>query len=666
MLDKLAGSALTEADARKMQVKPCTAEEAKRLKLAAAAACFLIPYFDLRGKPTRFYRARYLEDTRKGFDKVAGKKALRYTQPPDTSTELYLYPNGSWTSLAVDPATAVIITEGELKAACCTQHGLPCIGLGGVWSFQSNKHGQPLIPGFDSFLWEGRTVYIVYDSDAVTNPDVVLAESRLAQRLLERGAIVFIGRIPPDEQMSKVGIDDFIVLNGFDAFSEKVLAPSFEYKASEVLHGLNQRVVYVRDPGFIWDHETRQKVPPGAFKEHAFSNHHITEQRTVAEKQVMVKKPAAKAWLEWEYRAEVKGLTFQPGAARITEETQLLNTWSGWGVDMPRAGDVEPWEQLMGHLFGSDLYARRWFEQWCAYPLQHPGYKMVTAAAIWGTVHGSGKSLVGYTLMRIYGVHAEELKDDDLDDERKQWAQDLQFVLADDITARGDRRFMRRLMTMVTQKFMRIDPKYVPSYKVPDCMNWYFTSNDPDALYMDDEDRRFFIHETNAGKFKNYPVYKKWMDSDEGISALWYYFLNYPMDGFDPSAEAPETLGKASMIELGKSDLGAWVRELRDNGVAMLSKAGMKGDLFTSKELHALYDPGGQKKASPNALARELKRAGFKAPGNGSKLHLSDGQQVYAYAVINRNYWREASWKLACSHYEAHRPPVDKRAKKKF
>ena len=654
MFAKAASSALDPSTVRRLQFRPNTRAASVLAKLPVAAACFVIPYFDLNGKPTKFYRARYLEDTRGGFDRVTGKKPMRYSQPANTVTELYMPPLIDWAAYAARVEAPLIITEGELKAACATLAGFACVGLGGVWSFQSAKHGTALLPAFDAFNLKGRTVYIVFDSDAVTNPNVVSAELRLAQRLTERGAHVYIGRLPPSEELNKVGLDDYLMLSP-GRFQEDVLDAAYEYAGSAELHKLNGRVLYVRDPGFIWDHELSLRLSSNAFKEHAFSNVSYTEQRETAAGTKLVKVQAAPTWLQWAHRAEVPGLVFAPGADRITGEG-LLNTWTGWGPRKPQAGNTAPWQQLMEHLFGEDTAARRWFEQWCAYPLQHPGAKMATAAALWGATHGSGKTLVGHTLMRIYGKHASELKDTDLDDDRNEWADSRQFILADDITARGDRKFMRRLMTMITQKYIRLNPKYIPSYAVRDLINYYFTSNDPDALYMDDGDRRFFIWEVSAGKFTAYQRYVDWRDSEEGIAALWAYLLQLDLQGFDPQAPAPETQGKRSMIELGKSDLGSWVRELKDSAPRLLGRAGLKGDLFNAKELYALYDPSGDKRASPNALARELKRAGFTSPANGNSIRLPDGSMTMVYAILNAGVWKDASWKDACDHYINSRP----------
>jgi hypothetical protein len=58
---KLRESTLTPADATKLRLQPCTAQQCAKLNLVVARAGFRIPYFDLSGRPTSFYRYRYLE-----------------------------------------------------------------------------------------------------------------------------------------------------------------------------------------------------------------------------------------------------------------------------------------------------------------------------------------------------------------------------------------------------------------------------------------------------------------------------------------------------------------------------------------------------------------------------------------------------------------------------
>lgn len=655
MLDKLGQSALDEEDARLMKLEPLTGMGMRSLKLPEFPA-FKIPYFTLQGKVDKFFRARYVVSTLKGFDAVAGKKPLRYVQPAKSESGVYLPPFVDWVEMAADATQPLVITEGELKAACATKYGFPTLGLGGVYSFQSNAHNHMLIPALAEFEWSERIVYICYDSDSSTNPNVLVAEQRLAQRLTELGALVHITRLPAQEELAKCGLDDFIVLRGAEAFAELLDSEkTYAYDAAKVLHGLSERVVYVRDPGIIWDHTLKRRMSPSDFTSHQFANvHYWAEVSMPKGGTTRVKKPAATAWLQWEARAECLGLAFRPGAARITEDG-YLNTWTGWGVTEPIAGDVSPWHELMEHIFAGAPEARRWFERWAAYPIQNPGAKLATAMAVWGPTHGSGKTLIGHTLMRVYGTkHSVELKDADLEDDRNEWADSKCFALCDDITAKGDRKLMRKLMTMVTQKMLRINTKYVPSYFLEDLINYYYTSNEPDMFYMDENDRRFYVHETQAGKFLNYKRYVAWRDSDEGIAALWHYLLSIDLGDFDPQAPAPVSDGKKAMIDMGKSELGAWVLEFRRNTDYMLKQANMTGDLFTMKQLHALYDPMGNKKASPNALSREFKREGYNPCCAGAPVRLSNGQQLVVWPVRNFDKWKKAPWGEVKAEYEKH------------
>lgn len=660
MLEKLAGSLLNATDVTKLKLKPLTAAQVKPLDLPCDVAGFLIPYFSLDGKPTSFWRLRYLEDTRKGFDVLNGRKALRYVQPGGGVNEVYLPPFIDWRRMAENVEIPIVITEGELKAACATKLKIPTIGLGGVYSFKSTKNVISLLPMLRQFQWKGRRVIICYDSDAVTNPKVVTAENQLARKLTEEGADVSIARLPPDGE-NKVGIDDFLLKNTVDDFMEIIDAAS-SYQASWALHEMNEMVAYIRNPGFVYDFVNDMRLGCEPFVRHSYSTYWHDE--PVGEK--MAKKQTALVWLQWKHRTELDKVTFAPGKPKTTDN--MLNLWNGWPIE-PKKGSVKLWHQLLDHLFqGAEPGARQWFEQWCAYPLQHPGAKMASAACFWGVIQGSGKTMVGHSLMRIYGSYSAEVNDDELEDPRMDWAENLQFVLADDITSNDNRKLANRLKTMITQKTLRINQKYIPRYSVPDCINYYFTGNAPDTFYLEDDDRRNFIHEVIAGKleveFRR--AYIAWRDSDEGTAALFHYLLELDLDGFDPQAEAFQTQAKKDMIQLTKSDIGGWVYDLHANFDRVLK---MPGDLFTASELLAMYDPMKQGRVTANGLARELKKAGFRAPGISGSMTITKFGNVRLYAIKNKGFWQKQKTKVVVEHYENNRtadPSAKKSTKVKF
>ena len=659
LLSKLKDSTLTATDAEKLKLEIITANTAVGLNLPEAAG-FKIPYFDPKGKKTSFYRIRYLEaPIKKGFaGQTVNNKPLRYIQLPNTNNRVYFAPGYGidWEDVCKTPDVALVITEGELKAAAGCKLGIPVIGLGGVWNFRAVKKRVDLLPDLAGIKWKGRKVYIAYDSDAINNPLVMSAERVLAEKLIHLGADVHITRIPHAKKNVKVGLDDFIAANGKNRTLRLFSHHSYQFDLSAALHELNQEVIYIRDPGIVIEYESMLKMTPMAFTGHAYSNRFYIEYGTNKDGSLTEKKKAAaRAWLEWEYRAELNGLTYAPGDHKVIPGKKQLNTWPGWGIE-PKKGNVKPWKELLLHIFGNDKGAMRWFEQWCAYPVQHPGTKMFSAIVIWGLVEGSGKTMLGHTLMRLYGKNAIEIHDTQLRDDRNEWAEAKQFVLADDITGHSNRELANRLKTLITQKWVRLNPKYVPSYSVPDCINYFFTSNDVDAFFLTDKDRRYFIHEVNNGKPdpKWLKKYLDWRDSDDGIAALHSHLLGVNVSDFNPQAEAYKTDSKEQMVNLVRSELNDWVAQLGHYGDLYINGIKQTGDLWTSTELLRRYDPDGKSGVRSNGMARELSKCGYKQ----LKQIRTDIGPVRLFILRNHDKWTRASSEKVREHYAETCPEV--------
>lgn len=615
--DKLHESALTPKHASKLLFELIIASEAADEGLPVHLGGFRIPYFDLDGVPTGFWRYRYLENTNTGFDKATKKKTLRYVQPKGTLNQLYLPPLLNWKELAEDTTQSVVITEGELKAACGCAHEIPTIGLGGVWCFRSGASHVALLEQFKEIKWKDRLVRICYDSDASTNPNVMAAENALAKELVRLGAQVQIVRLPALAPPSKTGMDDFIASEGPVEFLNALMHGA-DWRACQELFALNEEVVYVRDPGVVIQLDNLQRYSTRAFIDHAFATRRYMEEQPTARGTRLVEKSAAAEWIKWPCRAEVNKVTYKPGEARITSNEEL-NTWQGWGCE-PTEGDIEPWDELLDYVFQDDMEHRKWFEQWLAYPIQHPGAKLFTACVFWGTKHGTGKSLIGYTMMELYGKNSTEIGDQNLQGNFNDWAENKQFVMGDEITGGDKRHSADRMKSMITQRQLRVNQKYIPSYTVPDCINYYFTSNHPDAFFLEDADRRFFIHELRREPLEPefYAKYDKWFKGS-GPRYLFHHLLNVDLEGFSPEAKAPTTRSKTEMIDNGRSDIGAWVAMLKHqpDTVLRIGSEVLNWTLATAQELHELYDRNRTGKTTSTGMARELARQGVLKANKG-------------------------------------------------
>jgi hypothetical protein len=634
----------------------------------------LIPYFDVRGGPLasapkhpQFYRLRYLARLT-DFDSITGRKTTRYVQEPGSGVCAYFPTSLDWKPIVADPSTRLFVTEGELKAAKACREGFPTVGLGGVYNYRAAKYGVTFLPELEAVDWVRRHVYVVYDSDYRTNAQVCRALYEFAELIRDRGAYPYLISLPELRADEKTGLDDFLTLESGAAF-RRLVTQGEPLTLAKPLWQLNDRVVYVRNPGLIMETRTGQKLSPTIFRDAAYAPESYSERVLKADGSVSLKRTsAAAAWLKWPLRFEVDALTYAPGRPRIVETGRRVkyNTWSGWGAE-PRKGNVEPFTQLVDHLFtGSEPEAKRWFLDWAAYPLRYPGTKLFTSAVVFGVRHGTGKSLLGLTLGRIYGRNFTEINRADLHASFNDWAENKQFVLGDDVMGSNRRTDADLLKKMITQKELRLNPKYVPSFVVPDCINFFFTSNHPDAFFLEDDDRRFFVHEVTVDPLPEefYAAYDLWLAAD-GPAAIFAYLKARKLRGFNPNAPALRTAAKARMIADVKSDLGGWVERLRldSDAVLRIGSIRLESDLFTNAQLLALYDPTGETRTTANGIGRELKRAGFVQVLAGRPVRTNEGLNRF-YAIRNAAKWATASAAAIVAHVHATHGAID--ASRKF
>lgn len=646
---KLASSGLTTDDAGELGCEVVASARTLDPTWPEVPA-LVLRYHDLKGKlRADVVRARVLAAPVNAFG-VADLKT-RYLQPKGTVPGAYLPRTVDWAGVASNPGVDLFITEGELKAACACKHGFTTIGLGGVWSWRTAKLGWPLLPELEAFAWSGRVVTILYDSDAFTNADVAAATSALVEALAQRGALPKVARLPDAEGRSKTGLDDLIVAEGPEALHAVIDAAQADELARE-LWRFNRRFCYVLNPGFVHDQDLRHAYEPGKFKANHLANVQAVQTVIGADGGVkLVETSVAEAWVRWPLRRQVARVTYEPGQAGVVSDR--LNVWEGWGVE-PRKGPVTLWDELLDHLFLGEDDLRAWFEAWCLYPLRHPGAKLPTAACLWSRRQGLGKSVVGKLLGRVYGANYSEVSQRELESQFNGWHVYRQFVMFDDVSAYDSRAKADVLKKMVTEEEVLVNTKGIPTYGVPDRANFYLTSNKPNALYLEDEDRRFFVHEVVSPKLgrdfwsRLYPWMGRVLGHPElgpGPAALlWHAQERFSFKGFEPFEPPPVGEAKLAMVYAGKGEAEAWVSELlgEPEGKLRVGDHALSRDLFTAAELHGFFEAS--RKGPPvtvQALGLRLGDAFPRAAG-GQTLRPAGVSERF-YVVRNAARWLKAT-----------------------
>ena len=621
MISALAASGLDHTDAKKLHMEAFSGARAVELT-GFDIPGFKIPYFDVDGKETDFWRYRFL-----------GKRAKnKYFQLKGSPVRVYFPPLTDWAARIKDTSMPIFITEGEKKAACATKNDVCTIGLGGVWSFGSKVKLQELIPDLEQIKWSGRDVYICYDSDADQNVGIIQAENALAQRLVNRGARVHIIRLPSLSKDGKTGLDDYLIdKHGGRARLLKLVDKAEEWKTSSELRKFNEEVIFIRDPGVCVIRATGQRVSARDLVMPLYADRkYLKPTPTDADPNKVTQCSVPKEWLEWPGRAVASKMAYSPGEGEITKQGEY-NQWKGWGAK-PVKGNIKPWTTLLDYVFkDTSPEHRKWFEQWCAYPIQHPGTKLYTAVVFWSFEQGTGKTLVGYTLGRIYGDNYKEIGDRDLDSAFNAYATNRQFILADEITGAGGgekRQLGNKLKGMITGQRIEVNQKYIPTYEIKDCINYLFTSNHCDVLFLEGKDRRYFVVEIKGEPLPAEwytTTYDHWYRSERGINALMHHLKTLDLTGFEPFRPAPMTEDKQIMIEDSRSDMSEWIHSCWGTGEVR----GMHALMTTEELLLRANKPNWSK----NGLSRALRQEGFRQPLGMAQLKLPDGRNVRPWLI---------------------------------
>lgn len=224
---------------------------------------YVIPYYDLHGNRAPFYRVKLFHPLPKG---------ARYLQPSNSGAWLYfpksfsllartLISTGGRTRVNGYPG-AIILAEGEKKAAKACQLGFPTCAVGGVYNWRTrtlilpentqlikNRDNQivarieantvlPSTSDRKAFLAGGLEglirfvkvhklqVIIAFDTDNPPNDDVGIACAELAFEMRIHGIpTACLRKLDfPAEPGKKVGLDDFLVsygAPGLDALLKK-------------------------------------------------------------------------------------------------------------------------------------------------------------------------------------------------------------------------------------------------------------------------------------------------------------------------------------------------------------------------------------------------------------------------------------------------------------
>jgi hypothetical protein len=296
---------------------------------------------------------------------------------------------------------------------------------------------------------------------------------------------------------------------------------------------------------------------------HVYSRGELIQ--TVCSDRIINGQNVASSWMTWPKRNKCLRLAYAPGKEQFFRNQ--LNTWVRSSIN-PIEGDLSLWFEYLEHVFSSDPTNRSWLIQWLAYQFQHPGIKMFSAVVFWSKETSTGKSLFGYIMAELFGHHNfSEISEGELHGNFNHWAARKQFVMGEEIKGSNAQRHADALKAIITRKFVTINTKNTPHYTLPDCINYFFTSNHAEAFFLENTDRRFFVHQLPEKKLAAewvHNTFMPWLKAG-GYGAILYWLLNIDLTGFSPTSAAPHTAARKEMIDANRSELELWWEELLES-----------------------------------------------------------------------------------------------------
>lgn len=410
--------------------------------------------------------------------------------------------------------------------------------------------------------------------------------------------------------------------------------PSEQKQLPEWLEELNEKYALIENPPSIYRMEYGNCIDPTKFKLQ-LDNIVIGS----GKQQVGI----GTAWLRHRDRRQHRELVLRPKENLVTHDN-CLNEWKAYPV-VPKQGDVAPFLLLLDILV-PDPDARKFVILWLAHLIQHPEIKMFVALAFWSLEQGVGKNLLFECLSGIIGPsHATVIGQAQLSASFNGWANRKVLVIGDEVSGSDRRAESDMLKGLVTGTTIHINEKHQPSREVPNFVNFIFLSNHNDALFVDDQDRRFFVWEITSGRLPEVMAneFVKWRNNG-GLSALLDYFLKYDISGFNPKAPAPMTAAKGQMVADNRSDLESWIADLVESNVGDV----LGREVATSYEIATQYhrDRGSHgQPPSTKAVGGACKK--FGAYMRVNQVRNVTGKKVRVMALARVEHWKtqpESAW----------------------
>ncbi|QGF21057.1 putative DNA primase [Pectobacterium phage MA11] len=296
---------------------------------------------------------------------------------------------------------------------------------------------------------------------------------------------------------------------------------------------------------------------------------------------------------------------------------------------------------------------RRYVLDWLAWVIANPGRRVDYALVIRGT-QGSGKSIIASMLKCLLGhTNVDVVNNKIFQGKFTGWTEGgLVKVLEEVSVPRHKYDVINDLKDKITNPYIPCERKGVDSFEIRNTASYIAFTNDPAALPIDNEDRRWLIVESyftntdvlNAFKRQD-PNFFRRMDAAfrryPGALRKWFSEWEFSESFSHDAGQAPrDTAARDYMIDYAVDDITRSIKEATYSGTVR----GVSNALIFLPDLKKfIVDAIPEREIGrTSAINRRLSDLGYKKVGTKSWSRVRvDGEEGYVYALDPRKWMKE-------------------------
>lgn len=332
---------------------------------------------------------------------------------------------------------------------------------------------------------------------------------------------------------------------------------------------------------------------------------------------------------------KVDAIGFVPGEEELFQDggCSILNVWTKPDI-VPIEGDVSIFLDHVEYILDGEATIIKHVLDFLAHLVQKPAEKIKSTILIIGEP-GVGKSIIGEMMIRLLGEkNVTAIEDSDLRSSFNEWMDGIQLVLIHELNNIKDRSTKSRLKQYLTDPWIRINRKRVPTYSYRNRVNFLTFSNYEDAANIDKGDRRWMIWKSKAVK-KDDQYYKDlwhWFERG-GAECLLYHLQTRDLSDFNPNAAPPGSKGKDEAIADSRGDIESYLQDLFDAGANPF-----RHDLVSVTDVIEWFGENRKTKVSHKQLTSFFRSIGAE---NLGQFRIKD-TRPRVWAIRNAPEWKES------------------------